>query len=102
MWKGWNGKSMCLNDPQLVGSTANKARDSILLHLTSNSLPGGIILGGTSLGVGDASDKLTRGNIAILLTAHRSRIKESHSRYSHCECRGGRGLMNLKEFSFTF
>jgi hypothetical protein len=34
--------------------------------------------------------------------ARRSWINESSFRYGHCECRGGRGLMDLKEFSFSF
>ena len=93
---------MCLNGRPLVGRTANKARDPFLLHLTLHSLPEGIILWGTSLGVGEANDELTPANIAIVLMARRSWINESSFRYGHCECRGGRGLMDLKEFSFSF
>ena len=65
MWDRWDGKSMCLNGRPLVGHTANKARDPFLLHLTLHSLPEGIILWGTSAGVGEANDELTPGNIAI-------------------------------------
>ena len=93
---------MCLNGRPLVGHTANKARDSFLLHLTLHSLPEAIILGGTSLGVGEANDELTPGHIAIVLIARRSWINQSSFRYGHCECRGERGLMDLKEFSFSF
>jgi len=92
---------MCLNGRPLVGRTANKARDPFLLHLTLDSLPEGIILWGTSAGVGEANDELTPGNIAIVLMARRSWINESSFRYGHCECGGGRGLMDLKEFSFS-
>ena len=63
---------MCLNGRPLVGRTANKARDSFLLYLTLNSLPEAIILWGTSLGVGEANDELTPGNIAIFRIARRS------------------------------
>ena len=52
MWDGWDGKSMYLIGRPLVGRTANKARDSFLLHLTLHSLPEGIILWSTSPGVG--------------------------------------------------
>jgi len=93
---------MCLNGRPLVGRTANKARDPFLLHLTLHSLPEGIILWGTSAGVGEANDELTPGNIAMVLMARRSWINESSFRYGHCECGGGRGLMDLKEFSFSF
>ena len=72
MWDGWDGKSMRLKDRPLVGRTANKARDRFLLHLTLHSLPEGIIVWGTSAGVGEANDKLTPGNIAIVLVARRS------------------------------
>ena len=102
MWDGWDGESMCLNGRPLVGRTANQAQDSFLLHLTLHNLPEGIILWGTSLGVGEANDELTQGNIAIVLMARRSGINESRFRYGHCECRGGWGLMDLKEFSFSF
>ena len=102
MWDGWDGKTMCLNGRPLVGRSANKARDPFLLHLTLHSLPEGIILWGTSLEVGEANDELTPGNIVIVLMARRSWINESCFRYGHCECRGGRGLMDLKEFSFSF
>ena len=74
IWDGWDGKSMCLNGRPLVGRTANKARDSFLLYLTLHSLPEGIILWGTRLGVGEPNDELTPGNIAILLMARRSGI----------------------------
>ena len=40
----------------------------------------------------------TPGNIAIVLMACNSSINESSFRYGHRECRGERGLMNLKEF----
>ena len=50
---------MCLNGCTLVSRTANKARDPFLLHLTLDSLSEGIILWGTSLGVGEANDELT-------------------------------------------
>ena len=77
MWDGWDGKSMCLNGRPLVRCTANKARDPLMLHLTLHSLPEGIILWGTSLGVGEANDELTTGNIAIVLMARCSCINES-------------------------
>ena len=93
---------MCLNGRPLVGRTANKARDPFLLYLTLHSLPEGIILRGTSFGVGEANDELTPGNIAIVLMARRSWINESSIRYGHCECQGGRGLMDLKEFFLFF
>ena len=102
MWDRWDGKSMWLNGRPLVGCTANKARDPFLLHLTLYSLLEGIILWGMSAGVGEANDELTPGNIAIVLMARRSCINKSSFRYGHCECRGGRGLMDLKEFSFSF
>ena len=88
---------MCLNGRPLVGHTANKARDPFLLHLTLDSLPEDVILCGRSFGVGEANDELISGNLAIILMARSSWIKESSLRYSHCECRGGRGLMDLKE-----
>ena len=72
MWDRWDGKSMCLNGRPLVGRTANKAQDSLLLHLTLHSLPEGIILWGTSLGVGEANDELTPRNITIVLMARHS------------------------------
>jgi len=72
MWDGWDGKSMCLNGCPLVGRTANKAQDPFLLHLTLHSLPEGIILWGTSAGVGEANAELTPGNIAIVLMARPS------------------------------
>ena len=72
MWDGWDSKSLWLNGRPLVGRTANKARDPFLLHLTLHSLREGIILWGTSLGVGEANDELTQGNIAIVLMARRS------------------------------
>ena len=72
-----------------------------MLHLMLHSLPEGIILWGMSLGVGEANDELTTGNIAIVLMAPGSWINESSFRYGHCECRGGRGLIALKEFSFS-
>jgi len=97
-----DGKSMILNGRPLVVRTANKARDPFLLHLTLHNLPQGIILCGMSAGVGAANDELTPGNITIVLMARRSWINESSFRYGHCECRGGRGLMGLKEFSFVF
>ena len=87
MWNGWDGKSLCLNGRPLVGRTANKARDPFFLHLTLHSLPEGIILWGTRLGVGEADDELTPGNIAIILMARRSWINQSSFRYGHCECR---------------
>ena len=93
---------MCLNGRPLVGPTANKARDPFLLYLTLHSLPEGIILKGTSFGVGEANDELTPGNIAIVLMARRSWINESSFRYGHGECRGGRGLIYLKEFFLFF
>jgi len=65
---------MCLNGHLLVGHTANKAQAPFLLHLTVHSLPEGIILWGTSAGVGEANDELTPGNIAIVLMARRSWI----------------------------
>ena len=102
MWDAWDGNSMCLNGRPVVGRTANKARDPFLLHLTLHSLPEGIILWGTSLAVGEANDELTPGNIAIVVMARHSWITESSFRYVHCDCRGGRGLMDLKEFSFFF
>ena len=73
-----------------------------MLHLTLHSLPEDIILWGTSLEVGEANDELTPGNIAIVLMARRSWINESSFRYGHCECRGERGLMDLKDFPFLF
>jgi len=102
MWNRWDGKSMCLNGRTLFGRTANKARDTFMLHLTLHSLPEGIILWGTTAGVGEANDELTPGKIAIVLMARGSWINESSFRYGHCECRGGRGLMDLTEFSFSF
>ena len=102
MGDGRDGKSMCLNDRPLVCRTANKAWDPFLLHLTLHGLPEGIILWGTSLGVGEANDELTPANIAIVLMARRSWTNESSFKYGHCECRGGRGLMDLKEFFFSF
>ena len=93
---------MCLNGPPLVGRTANKARDPFLIHLTLHSLPEGITLWGTSLGVGEANDELTPGNIAMVLMARRSWMNESSFRYGYCECRVGRGLIDLKEVSFSF
>jgi len=93
---------MCLNGRPLVRRTANKARDPFLLHLTLQSPPECIILWGMSAGVGEANDELTPGNIAIVLLALRSWINESSFRYGHSECRGGRGLMDLKEVSFSF
>ena len=100
MWDGGDGKRMYCNSRALISRTANKARDSILLHLKLHSLPEGIILLGTSPGVGEANGELTVDNIAIVLMARRSGINESSSRYGHCECRGGSRLMDLKEFSF--
>ena len=97
MWDGWEGKSMCLNRRPLVGCTANKARDPFLLHLPLYSLPEGIILRGTSFGVGEANDELRPGNIAIVLVARRFWINESSFRYGRSECRGRRGLKDLKE-----
>ena len=83
MWDdGWDGKSICLNGRLLVGHTANKARDSVLLHLTLHSLPEFIILGGTSAGVGEANDELTPGNIAIVLMARRSWINKFSFRWA--------------------
>jgi len=102
MWDGLDGTSMCLNARLWVRRTANKARDPFLLHLTLHSLPEAIILWGTSAGVGEANDELTPSDIAIVLMAHRSWINQSSFRYGHCECRGWRGLMDLKEFSFSF
>ena len=72
MWDWWDGKSICLNGRLLFGRTPNKPRDSFLLHLTLHSLPEGIILWGARPGVGEANDKLTAGNIAIVLMARRS------------------------------
>jgi len=95
-------KSMCLNGRPLVGRTTKKARDPFLLHLTLDSLPEGIILWETSAGVGEANDELIPGNIAIVLMARRFWINEASFRYGHCECRGGRGLMDLNEFFFSF
>ena len=102
MWDGWVGKRICLNGSPLVSRTANKARDSFLLHLMLHSLPEGIILWGTSFGVGEANDELTLANIAIILMARRSWINQSSFRYGHCECRGGRWLIDLKEFFLFF
>ena len=102
MGDGWDGKSLSLTGRGFVGRTANKAREPFLLHLTLHTLPEGIILWGTSLGVGEANDELTSGNIAIVLMARRSWRNESSFRYGHCECRGGRRLMDLKKVSFSF
>ena len=88
---------MCLNGRPLVSHTTNKARDPFLLHLTLHSFPEGIILWGTSFGVGEANDELTPGNIAIVFMARRSWMNKSRVRYDHCEYRGGRGLKDLKE-----
>ena len=85
-----------------VGLTHRTLRTQASIFADVHSLPEGIILWGTSAGVGEANDKLTPGNIAIVLMARRSWIKESSFRYGHCECRGGRALMDLKEFSFSF
>ena len=100
MWDGWDGKSMNLNHRPLVDYTANKARDSFLLHLALHSLPEDIILWRTSPGIGEANVHLIQNNIAIVLMVCRSWIKESNFRNSHCE--GGRRLMDLKEVSFSF
>ena len=71
---------MCFNRRLLVARTARKACDPSLLHLMLHSLPESIILWGTSAGVGEANDELTTGNIAIVLIALRSCIKESSFR----------------------
>ena len=86
-----------MNGRPLVGRTANTARDPFLLHLTLHSFLEGIILRRTSFGVGEANDELIPGNIAMVLMARRSWLHESSFRYGHCECRGGRGLQDLKE-----
>ena len=77
MWADrWDGGHICLNGLPLVGRTANRARDSILLHLMLHSLPEFNIHGGTSSRAGKANDELTLGNIAIVVIARRPWINE--------------------------